>query len=332
MVKNIAVMGGAGFIGSHTAKELNRQGYCVFVFDNLSRGFESACRFGPFFNGDLANPQDLDRFFTEHQIDAVLHFAAFAYVGESSERPDLYYSNNVTCTIHLLDAMHRAGIKNLIFSSSCATFGNPPKQPISEDTPQQPINPYGHSKLMVEQILRDYAKAFLINSVSLRYFNAAGSDPEGEIGENHEPEPHIIPRILMAAKGIIPEIKIFGNDYPTPDHTCVRDYIHVCDLAEAHILALRYLEKESGAHFFNLGNGNGYSNLELVQCAEQVTQRPINYSFAPRRPGDPPILVGDSSRARKLLNWQPQYASLQDMIRHSWDWMQKRTFHETQQT
>jgi UDP-glucose 4-epimerase len=266
----------------------------------------------------------LDRLFSTHQIDAVMHFAAYTYVGESVTQPDRYYRNNVVGTLTLLEAMVAASIKKFVFSSTCATYGMPQTLPIPEDHPQNPINPYGTSKLMVEQILADFDVAYQLKSVCFRYFNAAGADPSGRLGEDHNPETHLIPLVLMTALGERESISIFGTDYPTPDGTCIRDYIHVTDLAAAHVLGLEYLLKDGDSTAFNLGNGNGFSVREVIDTARQITGRPIAVKECDRRSGDPPILVGSSEKAQTTLGWTPQYADLGKILSHAWEWHKQR--------
>lgn len=315
----ILVCGGAGYIGSHMVKLLAQQGYSPVVFDNLSTGNRWALKWGDFYQGDLLNPEDLCDVFSQHEFAAVMHFSARSLVGESVANPALYYQNNVVGTLNLLQAMHNAGVDRFIFSSTAATFGNPVTERIDESHPQQPINPYGWTKLMVEQILQDYATAYGLKSVSLRYFNAAGADPDGEIGEAHDPETHLIPNILKAV-AVNKPLKIFGTDYPTPDGTCVRDYIHINDLCHAHLLALTYLDAHAGAHGFNLGNGQGFSILDILHAAQEVVGRKIPYDVDARRPGDPPTLVAESALARKELDWVPQFTEIRDIIETAWKW------------
>lgn len=317
---HILVVGGAGYIGSHMVKFLLAQGNQVMTLDNLSTGYRDAILGGGFVQGDLADRSMLDTLFTRHRFDAVMHFASCIQVGESIAAPAKYYANNVTNTLNLLDAMVAHGVKRFIFSSSAAVYGNPIHVPIAEDHPKAPINPYGRTKWMVEQILTDYDWAYGLKSVSLRYFNAAGADPAGELGESHEPETHLIPLVLRAASGRAPSIKIFGCDYNTPDGTCIRDYVHVVDLCEAHRLALVRLMQDGGSAVFNLGNGNGFSVAEVIAAAELVTERTIRTTQQPRRAGDPPRLVADASLARKELSWQPQFDRLETIIRHAWAW------------
>ncbi len=322
-MKNILIVGGAGYIGSHTNKVLNASGYKTVVFDNLCTGHRRLARWGEFFKGDLGKPADLARCFNKYRVSAVMHFAAFAAVGESMADPAKYYRNNVANTLNLLDAMRAAGVKNLIFSSSAATYGEPVKVPLTEIHPQNPINPYGRTKLMMEQAMADYGEAYGIKHIALRYFNAAGADPDGETGELHDPETHLIPLALDAAAGRGKGLKVFGGDYKTPDGTCLRDYIHVMDLAQAHLLALKYLEKGGKSGGFNLGNGKGFSVREVISVAEKITGRKIITVMAPRRAGDPAVLVASSSKARKVLGWTPKYAALETIITHAWQWHRK---------
>ncbi|MCR5676266.1 MAG: UDP-glucose 4-epimerase GalE [Lachnospiraceae bacterium] len=322
----ILVCGGAGYIGSHINKELNRQGYETIVFDNLVYGHREAVKWGTFVQGDLKNEEEIDAVFREHKIDAVFHFAAYAYVGESVEEPEKYYYNNVVNTLHLLSVMRRHGCKRIIFSSTCATYGEPERVPITEDMPQHPINPYGATKLMMERIFRDYHTAYGLEFVVLRYFNAAGADPDGEIGESHDPETHIIPLVLDAASGKRPEIRVFGTDYDTPDGSCIRDYIHVTDLASAHLLALHHLEQGGESDFFNLGNEAGTSVLEVINSVKRVTGRDFQVTLADRRPGDPAKLVGSREKAAKRLGWQPVYGDIDTIVRHAWNWHEHATY------
>lgn len=320
---NILVTGGAGYIGSHTCKQLKKKGFNPVVYDNLSRGHKDFVQWGPLVVGDILDSKKVEETLKHHQIDAVIHFAAFAYVGESTEKPELYYRNNVQGTLSLLEGMLRANVKKLVFSSTCATYGVPEKTPITEDFPQSPINPYGQTKLMIEKILKDYGSAYNFKSVALRYFNAAGADPECVIGENHDPETHLIPLAIEAAmkNGTL---KIFGNDYPTPDGTCLRDYIHVNDLADAHILSLDYLSKtEKYFDFFNLGNEKAYSVKEILKTVEEVSTFKVNAEIYPRRSGDPAILVSDSTKAKKHLNWKPEISNIKDIIKTAYHWHQK---------
>jgi len=278
-------------------------------------------RWGPLERGDILDRQRLDEVFKTHRPEAVMHFAGFAYVGESVQNPGKYYRNNVAGTITLLEAMRDHAVQRIVFSSSCATYGVPQAVPIAESHPQNPINPYGESKLIAERMLDDFDRAHGIKSMCLRYFNAAGADPEAEIGEDHDPETHLIPLVLYAASGRRPSIAIFGTDYPTPDGTCIRDYIHVSDLATAHVMALRALERGVDSGKFNLGTGQGHSVKEVLATARRVTGRPIQAIPMPRRPGDPPSLVADATRAATALGWQPAYASLETQIQHAWNWL-----------
>lgn len=324
MTKHVLVTGGAGYIGSHTAKALSREGYTPIVVDNLSRGHEWAVQWGPLERADLEDGAALAAVFQRWQPEAVVHFAAYAYVGESVQDPYLYFRNNVSGTLTLLEAMKGAGCDKIVFSSTCATYGTPERNPITEDTPQNPVNPYGASKLMVERILLDASAAYGLRSVILRYFNASGGDPDGEIGEAHDPETHLIPLALQAAAGTRPALKVFGNDYDTPDGTCVRDYVHVADLASAHLAALEFLRGGGETCQVNLGNGNGFSVLEVIGTIERVTGRKVPFDFAPRRPGDPPVLVADAKRARDLLKWKPAYGDLETQVTHAWNWLAKQ--------
>lgn len=319
----VLVTGGAGYIGSHLVARLGAAGYSVVTFDNLVYGHRAAVLYGEFVQGDLAQPHDLDAVFTRFPIQAVLHFAAYAYVGESVTDPARYYENNVACTLNLLAAMRRHHVGQLIFSSTCATFGEPVRTPIDEQHPQRPINPYGRTKWMIEQILADYQQAYGLRSIVLRYFNAAGADPRGRIGEQHDPETHLIPLVLQAIQGRRDNLTVFGRDYDTPDGTCIRDYIHVDDLAQAHQLALEQLLQGAPSRAYNLGNGLGYSVQQVIETAQQVTGLTVPVHYGPRRPGDPARLVGDSLRARQELHWQPRYGDLPTILQHAWAWEQR---------
>ncbi len=323
----ILVTGGAGYIGCHSVLALQNAGYEVVVLDNLVYGHRQIVEEvlkTELIVGDTSDRLLVDRIFATHpDIKAVIHFAAYAYVGESVSDPAKYYRNNVVGTLTLLEAMLAANIKHFVFSSTCATYGEPQQIPIPEDHSQNPINPYGMSKLMVEKILADFSNAYDFRSVCFRYFNAAGADPEARMGENHDPETHLIPLILQTALGQRDLITVFGTDYPTPDGTCIRDYIHVSDLADAHVLGLAYLLEGGETSAFNLGNGNGYSVREVIATVEKITQKPIKVMLGDRRAGDPPILVGSSDRAIKILGWQPQYASLTQIVNHAWNWAKK---------
>ncbi|MHB9098290.1 MAG: UDP-glucose 4-epimerase GalE [Syntrophales bacterium] len=320
----ILIAGGAGYIGSHTNKLCNQRGYGTVVFDNLVYGHRSFVRWGDFVLGDLADREQLRFCFSRYSIDAVMHFSAFAYVGESVTDPAKYYRNNVVNTVNLLDTMREFDVPYIIFSSTCSTYGVPIYIPLTEDHPQSPVNPYGWSKFMIEQILKDYNKAYGIKYVNLRYFNAAGADPDAEIGESHDPETHLIPLVLDVATCKRPDVKIFGTDYETPDGTCIRDYIHVSDLADAHILALDYLRGGGTSDSFNISNGNGFSVREVIRTAEKVTGCDIKSVETDRRAGDPPILVGSARKAQDVLNWGPRFADLTAIIQTAWHWHQKK--------
>ena len=323
----ILVTGGAGYIGSHAVLALKQAGYEVVILDNLVYGhrdlIEQVLKV-ELIEGDTGDRDLLDKLFKSRDIAAVMHFSAYAYVGESVSNPAKYYRNNVIGTITLLEAMLAASVKKFVFSSTCATYGVPETVPIPEDHPQNPINPYGATKLMVERILSDFNEAYDLKSVRFRYFNAAGADPSGQLGEDHNPETHLIPLVLQTALGKRESISIFGTDYPTNDGTCVRDYIHVSDLADAHVLGLEYLLKGGDSTFFNLGNGNGFSVKEVIETARQITGKEIKAVECDRRPGDPPALIGSADKARKVLGWQPQYTSIKDIMTHAWEWHQKR--------
>jgi UDP-arabinose 4-epimerase len=320
---NILVTGGAGYIGSHTCKALAKAGFIPITYDNLVTGHEWAVRWGPLVRGEMLDRSRLDEVMREYQPSAVLHFAAYSSVEESVKQPLKYYMNNVVGTINLLVSMQNNRVQDIVFSSTCATYGNPQTVPLAEIHPQNPINPYGASKLMVERILSDLGDAGDLRSASLRYFNAAGADPEGEIGEDHDNETRLIPLVLAAAKGIIPHITIYGKDYATEDGTCIRDYVHVSDLADAHVLALKALKEQAGSRSYNLGSGKGFSVREVIQAARTVTGLSIPVVEGPRRPGDPPRLVADAKRARTELGWQVRYADLTKIIATTWNWMLK---------
>ncbi len=322
----ILVTGGAGYIGAHAVLALKQRGYQPIVLDNLSRGHRSIVEDVlqvPLLVGDTRDAAFLDRVFAEYAIEAVMHFAAFIEVGESVVDPLAFYDNNVAGTVSLLQAMQRAGVSKFVFSSTCATYGLPEQIPMSEDHSQRPISPYGQTKYMVEQILRDSDAAYGLRSVSFRYFNASGADASGCLGENHSPETHLIPLVLLTALGKRPSIKIFGTDYDTPDGTCVRDYIHVSDLADAHVLGLEYLLGGGETTAFNLGNGLGFSVREVIEVARQVTGLPIAVEETTRRAGDSTSLVGSSDRARQVLGWQPRFADLRVIVEDAWRWHQR---------
>ncbi|GAB4311175.1 MAG: UDP-glucose 4-epimerase GalE [Candidatus Bipolaricaulota bacterium] len=321
----ILVTGGAGYIGSHTIKELLRDGREVVALDNLSAGHRELVLCREFVHGDLADGDLLRETFRRYPIEAVVHFAAHTSVPESVADPGKYYRNNVGCTLTLVEAMVEAGVRTIVFSSSAAVYGDPVRVPIPEDHPTDPKNPYGRTKLVVEGILRDYAVAHGLRHVSLRYFNAAGSDPEGEIGECHDPETHLIPIVLEVALGVRREVQIFGTDYDTPDGTAIRDYIHVTDLARAHVLALRAVEEGRAEAAYNLGTGRGHTVREVVECCRRVTGREIPAVDAPRRAGDPAALVADPSRARRDLGWEPRFTALDPIVETAWKWMTRRS-------
>jgi UDP-glucose-4-epimerase GalE len=330
----ILVVGGAGYIGSHAARALRRSGYEVVIYDNLSTGFRRLAQGSELVEGDIADDVRLRPVLA--RVDAVMHFAAHAYVGESVENPRKYFRNNVTGALSLLNSVLDAGIRRFVFSSSCAVYGVPREIPISEQTPREPVNPYGASKLFFENALEAYGRAYGLRSVSLRYFNAAGAEDSendsGEIGEMHRPETHLIPLALAASAANEPELQIYGSDYPTPDGTCVRDYIHVNDLADAHVRALQYLETHrpkkyrdqsgGGSLAINLGTGRGCSVLEIIRAAESATGRPVRRTIGPRRPGDPPVLVADAAKAQRVLGWTAK-RNLSDIVSSAWRWMQK---------
>jgi UDP-glucose-4-epimerase GalE len=321
----ILVTGGAGYIGSHTVKALKAAGFHPVIFDNFSTGHRSFIRATPTFEGDLRNPDDLAQVFAEYPIEGVLHFAGKALVGESTERPETYYETNVVGGLNLLNAMKRCRVKYMIFSSTCATYGVPDTVPIREDHPQHPINPYGDTKLAYERALRWFHEAHGLEYLSLRYFNAAGADRDGEFGEDHTPETHLIPLILDAAAGRRPEVQIFGTDYPTPDGTCLRDYIHVSDLARAHVSGLELLMNgRVRSQALNLGTGSGYSVRQVIETVRRVTGRDFKVREAGRRPGDPPELVAAVDRARQLLGWTAADSDLENIVQTAWNWVNSR--------
>lgn len=327
MTTTILVTGGAGYIGSHAVLALQQAGYEVIILDNLTYGHQDLVETvlkTKLIIGDIQDKALLSQIFETYPIAAVMHFSAYIFVGESVQDPAKYYRNNVSGTLTLLEAMIEAGIHKLVFSSTCATYGDPEAIPILEDHPQHPINPYAHSKLMVEQIVKDFDKAYGLQSVIFRYFNAAGADPEGRLGEDHHPETHLIPLILLTALGQLPQLSIYGDDYETPDGTCIRDYIHVTDLAQAHCLGLQYLLQGGSSDVFNLGNGQGFSVRDVIETARQITGCEIPTVINPRRPGDLPILVGSAEKTRRILGWQPEFAGLETIMTHAWNWHQKR--------
>ena len=317
------ITGGAGYIGSHTAKLIANAGHEILVYDNLSRGHRDFVRWGQLVEGDLHNTELLREAMRWFKPDAVIHFAAHAYVGESVAKPGLYYQNNAAGTLSLLEAMRQAGVATLIASSTCAIYGQPANMPITEDMPKAPLNPYGHSKAMMEVMCADFAEAYGLRYIALRYFNAGGCDPDCEIGERHDPEPHLIPRVLMAADGEIERLEVFGSDYPTPDGTCIRDYIHVKDLAAAHLAGALYLLDGGKSGALNLGTGQGTSVREIIAATEQVTGKIVPHRVSPRRQGDPAVLVAAPGRAAAVLNWQARHSSIDHIIATAWTWHQK---------
>jgi UDP-glucose 4-epimerase len=323
---SILVVGGAGYIGSHAVVNLQESGYDCVVLDNLSEGHREAVKSKHFVQGDINDTAVLNDIFTKYEISTVMHFSAYAYVGESVTDPRKYYNNNVAATLNLLSAMLDHNVTNLIFSSTCATFGDPVYMPIDEKHPQRPINPYGASKLMVERILEDYSNAYDLKYVALRYFNAAGAHPTAKIGESHRIETHLIPLILKTLTKEKNDIKIFGTDYDTPDGTCIRDYIHVCDLAEAHKNAMELLVAGKKSYKINLGTGTGHSVREVIEACEEVTGLKVPAVTAPRRAGDPASLVASNDLAKELLNFSPKYADIRDTIKTAWDWERSKEF------
>jgi UDP-arabinose 4-epimerase len=320
MPQSVLVTGGAGYIGSHACKALAEAGYVPVTYDNLSRGHRHAVRWGPLVEGEIADRAAVAAALNAHGISAVMHFAAFAYVGESVADPALYYRNNVTGALTLLEAMREAGVDRIVFSSTCATYGLPESVPIAETTPQFPVNPYGETKLAIERALHWYGQAYGLRSVALRYFNAAGCDRAGEIGEEHDPETHLIPLVLRAALGSAPPVSIFGTDYPTPDGTAIRDYIHVEDLASAHVRALEHLARGGANAAVNLATGRGYSVREIIAAVTRAVGHAVPYREGPRRPGDPPSLIADPSLARSLFGWQAECSDLDTIITSALAW------------
>jgi UDP-glucose 4-epimerase len=319
----ILVTGGAGYIGSITAEVLLSRGEQVVVLDNLERGHRAAVPEGaPFYEGNVGDRELVAKIARAHPLEACVHFAALAYVGESIDEPERYYSNNVEQGTALLESLQQAGVSRFVFSSSCATYGEPQEIPISEDHPQKPTNPYGSTKLLMEQALANYDRRHNFRSISLRYFNAAGATRNR--GELHRPETHLVPNVIAAARGEIPALSVFGNDYPTPDGTAIRDYIHVSDLAAAHILALNHLRKGGASDQINLGNGRGYSVMEVIETVRQITQRSIPFTIEPRRAGDPSRLVANADKARRVLGWQPSFPDLESIVRSDWEWRENR--------
>jgi len=319
----ILVLGGAGYIGSHTVKQLKLKGYDVVVYDDLSQGHKQAVLGADLVIGDVLNNKKLIETLKAYRVDSIIHFAAFCYVGESVTNPDKYYRNNVSGMVSVLNAMKETGVKNIIFSSSAATFGEPKKVPIAVDDPQNPINPYGRTKLMMEQMMADYETAYGIHYTALRYFNAAGADKDGRLGEWHDPETHLIPLAIYAALGLIEKLTIYGDSFDTHDGTCIRDYIHVDDLADAHILSLERLMSGSESRCFNLGNGNGYSVKEVADSVRRISGKDYKIEIGPPRAGDPPSLVADPSAAESALGWKQQFSSLDDMVATAYRWLEK---------
>jgi UDP-arabinose 4-epimerase len=324
MPANVLVTGGAGYIGSHTCKALSAAGHRPVTYDSLVHGHRDAVRWGPIVEADLADGARLEQTLREHRICAVIHFAGFTYVGESMTAPGKYFRNNLSNTLVLLDAMAAAGIEHFVFSSTCATYGLPQRIPIAEDHPQNPINPYGESKLWVERALVWYGRAHKLKAVSLRYFNAAGADLDGEIGEEHDPETHLIPLVIAAALRKRERVDVYGTDYPTGDGTAVRDYIHVTDLAQAHVQALDYLRDGGTSTALNLGAGRGHSVREVIRAVERVAGGAVPVRDAARREGDPPVLIASAARARQVLNWAPRHSSLETIVETAWRWHVQR--------
>lgn len=316
----VLVTGGAGYIGSHTVRELQKLGRKVVVYDNLSRGHREAVQGAPLVVGDLLDFERLEKTIREYEVTSVIHFAADSQVGESMVHPEKYYFNNVTGTLNLLKAMKNNGVKRIVFSSSAATYGEPEAVPITEDLPKNPTSVYGRTKWMMEQIMNDYDKAYGLKYIALRYFNAAGADPDADIGEDHHPETHLIPIIMQVLLGKRESVSIFGVDYPTPDGTCIRDYIHVTDLASAHILALDALENGKESSVYNLGNGNGFSVKEIIDTVEKVTGKKVPRVEAERRPGDPAVLIASSQKIMKELGWKPKFNRIEQIIETAWRW------------
>ncbi|MEB3286503.1 MAG: UDP-glucose 4-epimerase GalE [Vampirovibrionales bacterium] len=319
----VMVTGGAGYIGSHCVKQLLAGGRRVLVVDNLSTGYEKLVKSPDFIEADTADAEAMVKLMRDYQVSAVMHFSAFAYVGESVTNPEKYYRNNIYGTLQLLSAMREAGVKQFIFSSTCASYGDPQYLPLDEKHPLNPINPYGYTKRVVEEMLKDFSSAYGLRYVALRYFNAAGADPEGELGECHDPETHLIPLVLQVASGRRPHITVFGDDYQTPDGTCIRDYIHILDIAQAHIKALEFLEAGNASDIFNIGTGNGNSVKQIIEMCEQVSGKKIAIEMGERRPGDPPALVASNEKIKTVLGWNPDYPDLKPIIETAWAWEQK---------
>jgi UDP-glucose 4-epimerase len=322
----ILIAGGAGYIGSHCTLEFIRNNYDCVVFDNLSEGHKESLQSENFFCGDLSNKDDIKKVFEQYPIDGVIHFAASCYVGVSVTDPQSYYYNNVVNTLNLLSVMLEKNVKRIVFSSTCATYGNPEYMPLDESHPQKPINPYGKTKLMIENILQDYDRAYGLKYMALRYFNASGADPNSNIGESHSPETHLIPLVLQTALGKRDSIKVFGTDYKTPDGTCIRDYIHVNDLSKAHRLAYESLVSNNKSNYYNLGTGKGNSVKEIIEVSEKITGKKIKTEFEDRREGDPPILVASNSKAKNELGWNPDFEDISDIIMSAWNWEKYRRY------
>ena len=320
MTQTVFVTGGAGYVGSHCCKAFSEAGWSVVVYDNLSRGWRDFVRWGPLIEGDILDYEALSSAMAQVKPDIVAHFAAVAYVGESVADPGRYYLTNTSGSLNVLRAMQQAGVESILFSSSCTTYGVPKATPISEDHPQAPISPYGWSKLVVEQMLRDFGAAHGLRSVALRYFNASGADPGGEIGERHEPEPHLIPLAIRAAMPGDFELSIFGGDFETPDGTCIRDYVHVSDLSDAHLKAISYLQAGGASDVFNLATGAGASVIEITKAVERVGGHPVRYKMGPRRQGDPAALVASADKAARILGWRPSRSSLDQIVADAWKW------------
>jgi UDP-glucose-4-epimerase GalE len=320
-MSTVLVVGGAGYIGSHAVKALMAAGHRPVVLDNLSRGYRDSVLCPDFVEADLTDGKALEQVFSSHTIDAVMHFGALTYVGESVEEPEKYYTNNVVGCLNLLSAMRKAAVDTIIFSSTAAVYGDPREIPITEEHPRAPINPYGLTKYVMERAMEDYSAAYGLRFVALRYFNAAGADPDGDLGERHDPETHLIPSVLLAAGGARPEIVIFGEDYPTPDGTCIRDYVHITDLIDAHLLALDRLSAGGAGGYFNLGSQHGHSVREVIKTVETVTGRKVTVRVGPRRAGDPPTLIASSDKAQSELGWRPAHLDLADMVESAWRFM-----------
>jgi len=320
MKPRVLVTGGAGYIGSHTCKALAQAGYLPVTIDNFVYGHDWAVKWGPLEEGDIGDPEFVERVIREHRIEAVVHFAAYAYVGESMSEPAMYFRNNVINSLRLLDAMQGCGVQNIVFSSTCATYGMPEEVPIGEEHPQKPVNPYGESKLFIERAMHWHGNAYGLRSVALRYFNAAGADPDGELGEDHDPECHLIPLAITAALGKGHELRVFGNDYPTLDGTAVRDYVHVTDLAQAHVKALDYLTRGGTSTALNLGTGAGHSVREVIAAVERASGRRVPMREAPRRAGDPPLLIAAPGRAREVLGWEPKLSDVDTIVTTALRW------------